>query len=147
MQEGVERASFFCWNEGGPLDLLDARPDGTLAPRPTYHAFRMHAALGRFKDATLLPARVDVPHISVNACRHADGQGMSAVLAVDDPARSGIGLKLRLDKVPEGASTTVRTLLPGHGIEELPEGRYRRDAGTLAIEVPGRAIVLVMMRW
>lgn len=68
-------------------------------------------------------------------------------MAVDDPARSSLGLDLRLQRVPAEATATVLILLPGHGIEELPAARIRRTASSLAVDVPGRAIVLALLRW
>jgi len=144
IESKVERASYYAFY-GDNLGFFNER-DGKLVPRPSYQAFRMHASLGLFKNASLLKSDASDGKLSALACRHEDGRGYSIVLASDNPMAPSFIAKLSL-KGAEGAFK-LRQFVYEDGmdsIQELPERRVD-VAAPIEAKAAGRAVTLLLLR-
>ncbi len=147
MENKVDRASFFCWDEDSSLGLFTTKSDGTLAPKPMYHAFRLHASLGQFKSAAFLPTNSSDASVLVTACRHADGRGASVLLAANNPLVSGYDVSLNLSNLSGASPAKLYSLVPGKELEELSvKALGNTDKTPLSLQIPGRSILLLVMR-
>lgn len=141
----VDRASFFLWDDDSSLGLFSRRADGSLAPRPMYHAFRLHAGLGRIKGGVLLPV-VGLPEgLGATAVRHADGAGVSLLLAADRPLAGGFDLDLGVTGLAGLTLAEGWSLVPGAELQPLAVDGRSVEAG-LALRLPPRAITLLVLR-
>lgn len=145
MANGIDRASYFLWEDGHPLGFFGRSPDGRLVPRPTYHAFRMHAALARLKGGTWLPTVGAGPGLSVLAARHADGGGVSLLAAADRPEQPGVRLSLAVDGMPGLRVEEAWGYAPGGEPTriEVPAGL---SGGRLDAILPPRCLALLVLR-
>ncbi len=143
MANGIDRASFYDWGSDH-LGLFDQQ-GSDLLPRPTYHAFRMHAKLGRFKNAKLLPVATQDSGLHANACRHDDGKGLSLILAVDNPLVREYRVSLKFDDKSGNLTARQYLLDPGNEIQEAP---LEADPANhqYSIVLPNQSVALLVWR-
>ncbi len=144
IENKAERASFYAFY-GDNLGFFNER-DGKLTPRPSYYSFRMHAALARLKNASLLKSSSSDPLVGALACRHEDGKGYSIVLSADNPLASSYVTKLKLAGA-EGAFTLKQYVYEEgmDGIAELPARRVDA-AAPIEASCAGRSVTLLLLR-
>jgi hypothetical protein len=140
MENGLERASYFDWNtDSCGLFGLDYHA------KPHYYTFRMYAALGRFKQSTLLNAGNDNPALTATVCRHEDGQGYSVLLASDNVFVGTTTVSVDFPGVKRAYTVKSWRLLPETRFEELPEAAAEL-AQPLSGVLAGREVRLVVLR-
>ena len=106
MENGVERASFFSWDEK-ELGMLECSSSGRIIPRPTYHAFRMHAALGRLKNGTVLQSSSSSDKLTVFSSKHDDGMGYTVVITSENPLFDKVQARLKLKPLHQNSWVKV----------------------------------------
>jgi hypothetical protein len=147
MENKVDRASFFCWDDDSLFGLFTTRPNGTLAPTPMYHAFRLHAALGRSKGGTLLPATSSNDSLLITAGRHGDNRGASVMLASNNPRVDTYDVNIDLKNLSGALPVKLYSLAPENELKELSiKSLDMKDKKRLSLALPGRAILLLVLR-
>ncbi len=145
IENGVERSSFFCWDEPA-LGMFDYGSDGRLIPRPTYYAFRMHAALGNLKNGTVLQNSCSSNKLAVLSSRHGDGRGYTVVITSDNPSFDKIQTMLRFKDAPGKFTVSEYQLVPDAKIAELPGKSVQALETPMLLELPPRSITLIIFR-
>ncbi len=141
---GVDRAVFFGFT--GTLGLLGEEAGGKLSPHPSYHAFKMHAALGRFKNGKVLPASCSDKGATAFACRHEDGKGFSVIASSNSPFAESLRLSVSL-KGGQGSYSMKRFVYNdgASGVEEAPASVV--DIGRpVELVAGGRSVALLVFR-
>jgi len=141
MENRVDRASIYDWMDA--IGII--APSGK--PRPAYHAFRMHAALGRFKNAAWLPVTASDPKLTASACRHADGRGFSLLATTDEPLVDSVELSVELPGLGAGTwERTAWTLLPDRALGEPTIEKTTLADGKIRLKQPGQGLTLWVWR-
>ncbi len=140
----ADRASFYTFN-GDALGFIGKDGERSYL-YPSYHAFRMHAKLGAFKNASLLDSSSSSPGTQALACRHEDGKGYSLIVSSDSPLVGKRAFKFALNGA-SGQYLAKRYVMEEglDGIKELPEIKVDAAKG-LELEAAGKSIVMLVLR-
>ncbi|MFA6103564.1 MAG: hypothetical protein WCV67_09265 [Victivallaceae bacterium] len=145
IENGVDRASFYSWDQP-ELGLLEYGSDGRLIPRPTYHAFRMHAALGRLKNGTVLQNSCDSDKLAILSSRHDDGRGYTVIITSDNQIFDKVQAVLKFKDAPGEFTVKEYRLIPDAKLAELPLKSVQSLEKPMPLELPPRSITLMVFR-
>ena len=145
IENGLDRASFYSWDQP-ELGLLECGSDGKLVPRPTYYAFKMHAALGNLKNGTVLGNACGSDKLAVLSTRHDDGRGYTVVITSDNQIIDKVQAVLKFKAAPGEFTVKQYQLVPDAKIAELSARSVQSLETPMPLELPPRSITLMVFR-
>jgi len=143
MENGVERASFFSWDQLS-LGFFDRSPDDHLIPRPTYYVFKMHAALGYLKNGKVLKNICSDRELSVLSVKHPDCKGYTVIMCSASSIKN-FSVALNLGKAEGEYVMKQYQLVPDKILTEQPEEKHSLEK-TMTFTLPGNAVTMLVFR-